>query len=128
MKAIFTVLIFLISCNLLVGQGQTVWLYTPKGKKVFAETCIEHSPADIVFFTEDFQKQYTQAVLVDSASNTYNCHSYAWNMKELGPTCWLNDDPDLHWYWDDGSYELTTEANAQKICYYKNIDFLCFDF
>jgi hypothetical protein len=30
----------------------------------------------------------------------------------------LNQSPDLHWYWDDGSYEETIEASAAKIFYY----------
>jgi hypothetical protein len=39
-------------------------------------------------------------------------------MTEGGVTCWLNQSPDLHWYWDDGSYEETIEASAAKIFYY----------
>lgn len=34
-----------------------------------------------------------------------------------GGTSWLNQSPDLHWYWDDGSYVETAEASAQKIFY-----------
>jgi hypothetical protein len=37
---------------------------------------------------------------------------------KVDPTCWLNQTPDLHLYWDDGSYELTTEGYAEKIFYY----------
>ena len=39
-------------------------------------------------------------------------------MVEGGPTCWLNQSPDLHQYWDDGSYVETSLAYAEKIYYY----------
>jgi hypothetical protein len=53
-----------------------------------------------------------------NASITYNCHSFAWNLMEGGSLCWLDQLPDLHKYWDDGSYIETTESSAKKIFYY----------
>lgn len=39
-------------------------------------------------------------------------------MTEGGPECWINANPDLHKYWDDGSYIETTAEHASKIYYY----------
>jgi hypothetical protein len=78
------------------------------------------SPEEIIYYTNECATYYPEAEILANASATYNCHSYAWNMTEEGggTICWLNQDPDLHLYWDDGSYEETTEANAVKFFYY----------
>lgn len=57
-----------------------------------------------------------------TATPTYNCHSYAWNMSEGGATCWIanayNTAEDI--YWTDNSYIQTTEEYASKISYYND--------
>ncbi|MDR1543621.1 MAG: hypothetical protein LBS50_04265 [Prevotellaceae bacterium] len=106
-------LLITLCCN-----SQTVYLYTPNGSAVYAFQRTEMSAADIQYYTNEFATNYPLAEVLADASLTYNCHSYAWNLIEEGVTCWLNQDPDLHLYWDDGSYELTTEANAEKVFYY----------
>jgi hypothetical protein len=106
----------LISFNL---ASQTVILYTPNGSTVEAFNNPEMSPSDITYYTEQCRNSYPQAEVLANASATYNCHSYAWNLTEGGSiVCWLNQSPDLHKYWDDGSYIETTEGNAEKIFYY----------
>lgn len=99
-------------------QGANITLYTPKGHAVSAFTKSEFTSSEIYLLNQQYIQLYPNATLVASASNTYNCHSYAWNMVEGGSTCWLNQTPDLHWYWDDGSYEEISETYAQKIFYY----------
>ena len=59
-----------------------------------------------------------------SASNKYNCHSYAWNISEGGrQIVWMNQldeygRPNISKYWNDGSYVEATESEAEKIFYY----------
>jgi hypothetical protein len=114
--SIFTVFIGL---SLFVSNAQIVYLYTPNGSQVYAFQEAEMSASDITYYTTLYQNNYPQATVLANASSTYNCHSYAWNMREGGPTCWLNQSPDLHKYWDDGSYiQVTSESEAQKIFYY----------
>jgi hypothetical protein len=98
--------------------AQNVYLYTPNGSAVYAFQRSEFSPAEIAYYTAECAANYPEAEILANASQTYNCHSYAWNRVEGGPICWLNQDPDLHLYWDDGSYEQTTEGYAEKIFYY----------
>jgi len=106
----------LISFNL---ASQTVTLYTPNGSTVEAFYNTEMPSNDIIYYTEQYRNAYPQAEILANASATYNCHSYAWNLTEGGSiVCWLNKNPDLHKYWDDGSYVETTEGNAEKIFYY----------
>lgn len=117
MKSKFITVFFLslvCLCN-----AQTVYLYTPKGSQVYAFQPSEMSPSDIAYYTAGCASVYPNAEILSNATATYNCHSYAWNIAEGGTTiCWLNQDPDLHRYWDDGSYEETTEAEAEKVFYY----------
>jgi hypothetical protein len=39
-------------------------------------------------------------------------------MVEGGSACWLDQNPDLHWYWDDNSYQITSSGEESKIFYY----------
>jgi len=114
-KFIIILLFFVNLCN-----AQTVYLYTPNGSQVHAFLSPEMSSSEIAYYTADYKLRYPNADVLANASATYNCHSYAWNMTAGGTTiCWLDQSPDLHLYWDDGSYEQTTEANAVKIFYYE---------
>ncbi len=118
MKSKFIV-VFFFSLMSFLCNAQTVYLYTPKGSPVSAFLNSELSPSDIAYYTADCASLYPNAEILANASTTYNCHSYAWNLTEGGTIiCWLNQTPDLHLYWSDGSYEQTTEANAVKIFYY----------
>jgi len=117
MKSKFIIVFFLSLVSLC--NAQTVYLYTPNGSQVYAFKNPEMSSYDIAYYTEQYASLYPNAEILANASSTYNCHSYAWNLTEGGTTiCWLNQSPDLHLYWDDGSYEQVTEANAVKIFYY----------
>ncbi|MDR0505677.1 MAG: T9SS type A sorting domain-containing protein [Dysgonamonadaceae bacterium] len=116
MKRIFFV--FILYGLTFAVNAQTVYLYTPKGSQVYAFQRAEMSASDISYYTLQYRNAYPQATVLANATNTYNCHSYAWNIKEGGVTCWLNQSPDLHKYWDDGSYIETTENQAEKIFYY----------
>lgn len=117
MKTRYIITIFLFAS--LICNAQTVYLTTPKGSKVYAFENTEMSASDIQYYTNQTKNQYPQAEVLANASATYNCHSYAWNLSEGGTkVCWLNQDPDLHLYWDDGSYVATNENEAVKIFYY----------
>ncbi len=117
MKSKFIVVFFLSLVSLC--SAQTVHLHTPRGSQVYAFLRQELSSSDIAYYTAECASLYPNAEILANASTTYNCHSYAWNLAAGGSViCWLNQIPDLHLYWDDGSYEQTTEARAVKIFYY----------
>jgi hypothetical protein len=115
-KSIIVFFLSLVSlCN-----AQDVYLYTPNGSQVYAYEEPEMSSSDIAYYNAECASSYPNAEILATASATYNCHSYAWNLTEGGTTiCHLDQFPDLHLYWDDGSYQQTTEANAVKIFYYE---------
>jgi hypothetical protein len=116
-KKYFSIVITILFAFL--ANAQTVTLYTPSGSSVQAFMQSEMSASDITYYTNAYRAGYPQATVLANASSTYNCHSYAWNISEGGTSiCWLNQAPDLHKYWDDFSYEETTEANAEKIFYF----------
>ena len=91
-----------------------VILFTPHGTQVIAEEHNEMSLNDIMELTEEALKFSSNITIIENASYTYNCHSYAWNMTEGGPVCWLNS---IQSYFDDLSYIQTTEPYAEKIHY-----------
>jgi hypothetical protein len=117
MRTTITAIIYSLFISFLCN-AQDVYLYTPNGSQVYAFQRTEMSPYEIAYYTERYAITYPYAEILANASTTYNCHSYAWNMIEGGSIFWLNQSPDLHKYWDDGSYEETTEGNAKKIFYY----------
>ena len=81
-----------------------------------------------------YRRNYPSATLLASSTSTYNCHSYAWNMSEMGVTCWINgsnisqpdldgtvsaNDDNISSYWYDGLYSMTIDSKALKIYYYR---------
>lgn len=63
--------------------------------------------------------EYPNAVFINEATSTYNCHAYAWHMVEGGTAVWigvLSSSPtDI--YWTDGSYMSTSVNDAKKVSY-----------
>jgi len=115
--------VFLLESNQLIAQPPTVSVYTPKGSSVTAyQTPEVWSYQDKLDWGAYYAAVYPNATEQGTATttSTYNCHSYAWNMSEGGPTCWIGyyytSDEDI--YWTDYSYIETTEPNASKISYY----------
>ena len=96
-----------------------ITIYTPKGSPVTGEILQEFSTNEISRLNTNISQQYPEATFIASASQCYNCHSYAWNMIEGGKRCWINNiGNNLSQYWKDGSYIETTENEAEKIYYY----------
>lgn len=91
-------------------------VYTPNGTEVQVEYRAELlTDYEIEQYNEYCETQFPFAQILGPATTTYNCHSYAWNLAQGGnQVCWMNE-PDV--YWADGSYEETSEANAQIIYY-----------
>lgn len=111
---LFFILAFTVKASYLYSQ-----INTPKGHYVTVLTKAEFPPDAITNITNDFQSTYPNAEILQPASNRYNCHSYAWYRSEGGTGYyWLSQSPDLHWYWDDGSYIETTQSYAEKVFYY----------
>jgi len=123
-KLLISSLVFsVLGSNQLIAQPPTVSVYTPKGSSVTAyQTSEIWSYQDKLDWGAAYATAYPYATEQGTATttSTYNCHSYAWNMSEGGPTCWIGyyytSDEDI--YWTDGSYVETTEPYASKISYY----------
>ena len=107
--------------------GFVVWadyvsVDTPNGTPVEALSMDEGmTPTEKTYWNNSYTSTYPQATIIGSSTTTYNCHSYAWNITEGGDYVWINESPDLHYYWDDGSYVETTQALGDKV-YYNNSD------
>ena len=103
-------------------------IYTPNGTSVEVWYRTEMSSDDISYCNTYYPEQFPNATFVSTATATYNCHSYAWNMVEGGPTCWLNATLEsessgynnLKKFWTDDSYIETTEENATKVFYFRS--------
>lgn len=104
--------------------GAQVTVYTPNGTQIEMKSNSEHSQSKLNEINSTYINSYPLATFLSSASNRYNCHSYAWYMTPGGQGYyWMNQTKDngsanLSHYWNDGSYIVATEANAEKIFYY----------
>jgi tetratricopeptide (TPR) repeat protein len=82
----------------------------------------EFSQATINNLDTYWQNQHPNAVLEESASNTYNCHGYAWEVSEGGSNIWIGETTtsaeDV--YWTDGSYNEVSSSYCSKISYSDN--------
>jgi len=68
----------------------------------------------------------SDAERVAPASRTYNCHAYAWHIKDGGNTVWLNahddhdDDPEIlkkYWFGISPTYTSASSTNG-TVCFY----------
>jgi hypothetical protein len=60
---------------------------------------------------------YPEATLLAGATSSYNCHGYAWSMREGKSACWL-EETKLHYYVDDHSFvQVATVDSAEVIRY-----------
>jgi len=100
-----------------------IYLKTPKGTIFQGSVCAEMEPEEILQITNrDLSAENCETiVLVDSASCMYNCHSYAWNMTEGGPKCWIKAQDVINSYIGDGSFVETTIEDAEKVLYFVTV-------
>lgn len=109
----------------LFAQNPTGTIYTPnKSAVIYIDRANEEfSPAEIEEQNNYTRNAYPQAIILSSATRTYNCHSYAWYLSEGGTkNVWINSIEEgaanLENYWTDGSYSECSSSEAQKIHYY----------
>lgn len=117
-----TYLSILISLILVPAYSQvSTQVYTPKGSLV-QDTYINNEQLtsyDVAYLAQRVATEYPQAIILNNATSTYNCHAYAWHMTEGGKTVWMgwNTNP-TSIYWRDGSYVETTSIKyGLKVSY-----------
>lgn len=114
--------LFIFLC-ITANAQDIITIKTSKGMSIEAIVNIpELSPSDIDYVNNQFITTFPQATFVDNSTRAYNCHSYAWNMTEGGPKCWINqyksdESSNIALYWEGGSFSETYNQNAQKIFY-----------
>ncbi len=115
-SSMLLICIFLFTTCLTLADEPIV-IYTPKGSPVYAYLLDEMSQFEIIFCNAAAQELHPNAILISSASRTYNCHGYAWHVSEGGEPVWINA-PNQYIYWEDGSYvEMNSEAANMKVSY-----------
>jgi hypothetical protein len=124
LKACMVVLLYLICVTSSVLATDTpTTIKTPKDSTVpDTYLCDEMLQSEIDYLNNLATSTYPNAILLEPASRTYNCHAYAWHVSEGGNKVWIGyktkTAEDI--YWQDGSYgEVTTEAEAAKVSYVK---------
>lgn len=123
----------LVSTSLISIWADTVGaIATPCGLIVEVLYLDEMSQDAINDANTSAMQLYPNATMIGTATQTYNCHSYAWNMVEGGPTCWINatvDDDNgnytvnnnLSKYWAGNcAYMEVSESSANKIFYHNS--------
>lgn len=126
------IFIFLMMINLILSTlSFSTSIYTPEGESIPHEFRDEFSAALKIYFTYKGDSLVTadnlHAVRIDSASDLYNCHGYAWRVSEGGSKCFIyTPGDDYHWiddnYSNDGqaSYISCLEGSATHVVYLPN--------
>ncbi|MBI9069177.1 MAG: T9SS type A sorting domain-containing protein [Salinivirgaceae bacterium] len=98
------------------------YTHTPKGSPVTVELLWN---LDLSQTIKDYLKAYylqyynNRISFISEATKEYNCHSYAWNISEYGPYCWINNE---NIYWDDGSYSQVSETTIGLKVSWSSVD------
>lgn len=104
---------------MLLSQSSFAQIYTPQGSPVTVYNIGEQfTNAQKIAIRQDLQRRYPNAIYVDEATTTYNCHAYAWSVSEGGSKYWMNS-PNDDIYMTDGSYTQTylSDSKATKVSY-----------
>jgi len=101
------------------------YVYTPKGTQVGVYDWDDFSEANKQYWENYVDSAYPNAIFLDRASYSYNCHSFAWYMSEAldsgwsgGDTGWMETWPSM--YWGDSSYieQTTSPSNRGEKVFY----------
>ncbi len=129
----YTIVIVLMLCTIIGFSQSTV--YTCENNPVYAT--LRDELQDIQAANNQFLQIYgpmfgfTQDNIIDDASNTYNCHAYAYHVSEGGNKVWINnvtssafcDAPlsyNIDQYWEDACIiQVASESDAEKVHYYR---------
>ena len=110
--------IAILSITVSIAQTyQNTTVYTPKGTAVPAFTLVS---GDFTVQQKLDEKNYwlqyynNRITFVSDATRSYNCHAYAWHIKEGGNNVWI-DTPGHMTYWNDNSYAITTTSLGTKV-------------
>lgn len=130
MKKILFLSIFSLWIYYLHAQSTTI--KTPTDVTIDALVRPPLSYADSVQIEADaagwLNDHNSKAVRADHATNSYNCHAYAWHVKDGGNKVWLNahdvfdydDDPEnLKKYWSGSKPTYSSSsANSATVAFY----------
>ena len=96
------------------------YISTPNNTLVEVWECQEASSQDIAQLNIDADAFCSQNVRLYTATNHFNCHSYAWYSQEVNDNPFWMNDPTA--YYSDGSYyEITNVSEViarDRICYF----------
>jgi hypothetical protein len=106
-----------------VNNYQTV--YTRNGTAVEGIQYYPLSGPDYSGALNALQQNYPNATIVENPTSQYNCHGFAWHIKDAYfPKVWINVTnaswgANLSKYWTDGSFiQVCNESEADKAYYY----------
>lgn len=128
--------VYIVSCILFLLSTSVDAQVTCKGTAISSLTLSEFTPTEITAYNNAANAQYAYlgVTFLDNSSQQYNCHSYAWHLREGNTNrVWINNayendsDPNncypqtynIHTYWTDGCFvQVCNEADADKVHYY----------
>lgn len=90
MKPIIVCIIF-IFCNILNINAQCSNFYIITPNKSNIRACISGGFPDWYVQAADQQSRSYAIEVFEAGTNSYNCHAYAWHVKEGGYKYWINN-------------------------------------
>lgn len=94
---------------------------TPFGQDIYGLSLPELTSYEIAIINSTILANYDDAIYRGTATNKYNCHSYAWHMQSTDNTVWINsiynDALQLSKYWTRDLYVECSSTQAEKVFY-----------
>ncbi len=116
----------------LPGYSSPIYVYTKGGKAVLAQKIDDNIETSLnrESLTQMTLMLYPDANIIDEATITYNCHTYAWHLRDGGTTVCrtppvkpFSHTQNLSKYWSNDWYRETQyPSRAEKIIYYIGLD------
>lgn len=106
----FIILFGIFICNVVIINAQCFDRYVKTPNNSDVKVCNSGGFPDWWVQEADQTSRYYAIEVFEAGTNSYNCHAYAWYIKEGGNRCWLNnlgyEVNNLNAYWNDYSYLL----------------------
>jgi hypothetical protein len=129
MKRKYFMVIIMVICATIIFKIESVaqTIKTPMNQTVYC-LILTDPPGMVAVWEADaadwIDDHNSNAVRIDAATQTYNCHGYAWHKSDGGSTRWINQQyggqNNLSKYWTNDAYSVTSHQGEFEKVYYGN--------
>ena len=109
------------------SNSNLLYIYTLYNKSIEVFDPIELNSTEIAYNNNKYTSMYPEAEFLGSSTASYNCHYYAWGMRDNPTPHWMNfknsqGNDNVSKYWSTDEYKQTSSTSNYTNVYYSKGD------